>query len=108
MMSTPKYELIEHPEGSKDHWCIKIKDGEYNGVVYQYNTVKVEEEESGDGAVLSFQTALIEKPDDLTLTKDKDESIMGAILVDLVSENFEHARANNENGTPDTEKFNHG
>jgi len=108
VMETPKYKLIEHEDSSKDHWCIKIIDGEYNGVIYQYNTVKIDEEKDGDGAVLSFQTALIEKPEGINLTKEKDESIMGAILVDLVSEQFEHARANDENGTLNTEKFNHG
>jgi len=107
-MTAPKYELIDHKEASPDHWCIKIKDGEYNGVIYQYQTVKIDEEKDGDGAVLQFKTALVEKPDSVNLTKDKDQNIMGAILVDILNEQFETAKVTDENGTSNTEKFNHG
>jgi hypothetical protein len=107
-MSAPKFELIEHKDASPDHWCIKIKDGEYKGVIYQYQTVKIQEEKTEDGAVLQFKTAFIETPDSVNLTKEKDQSIMGAILVNILNEQFETVKDSDEDGTSNTQKFNHG
>jgi len=105
-MSAPKFELIEHKDASPEHWCIKIKDGEYKGVIYQYQTVKIEEEKNEDGAVLKFKTAFIETPNSVNLTKEKDQSIMGAILVNILNEQFETVKAADENGTSNTEESN--
>lgn len=107
-MSAPKFELIEHKDASPEHWCIKIKDGEYKGLIYQYQTVSITEEQDEDGAVLKFKTAVVSKPDDLNLTKEKDQSIMGAILVNILNEQFETVKAADENGTSNTEESNNG
>jgi len=103
-MSLPKaakFDLVEHAEGAEGHWCIKILDGDYAGLIYQYNTVNIEEEADEDGAVLHFSTTTIEKPDDLDLTPEQDKVILGDILVNIIAEQLEHM---SENGTPDTEQ----
>jgi len=98
----PKFELVESKNGfHDDHWCIKILDGEYAGLVYQYDTVKVEEEEDGDGAVLTFNTITVENPNNCDLTKEQDKNILGNILVSIIQEQLEQM---SENGTSDTEE----
>ena len=101
-MSLPKYELIEHPNGfHNDHWCIKIHDGEYEGLVYQYDKVKMEEDKDGDGAMITFNTITVENPNDVDLTEENEKSIMGVILTDIITQQM---KEHNENGTSDTEK----
>jgi len=98
----PKFELVENKNGfHDDHWCIKILDGDYAGLVYQYDTVKVEEDKDGDGAVLTFNTITVENPNNCDLTEENDKNILGNILVSIIQEQLEHM---SENGTPDTEE----
>lgn len=106
-MSLPKYELFDHPSGAhKNHWCVKIQNGVYKGLIYQYDTVNIEEDKDGDGAVLHFSTIVVEKPEKINLTKEKDQSIMGAILVDIISEQLDTMKDADENGTSDSKKSN--
>jgi hypothetical protein len=99
----PKFELVECKNGyHDDHWCIKILDGDYAGLVYQYDTVKINEEEDGDGAVLTFNTITVVNPNNCDLTEENDKGILGGILVNIIQEQLE-AQAN-ENGTSDTEE----
>jgi len=106
--AAPEFELIDHQDGDNDHWCIKIKDGEYKGLIYQYQTVSINEHDSGDGAVLSFKTAVVENPNNINLTKETDQSIMGAILVNILDEQPENVKGTDENGTSNTEESNNG
>ena len=99
----PKFELVECKNGyHDDHWCIKILDGEYEGLVYQYDTVKIEEDGDSDGAVLIFNTITIDNPNDANLTEEGERNILGNILVSIIQEQLEHMA--NENGTPNTEE----
>jgi hypothetical protein len=97
---TVKYSLVEHPNSfHNNHWAIKLEEGDYAGVAFQYDTVSFNEEE-GD-MVLSFNTITLENPDKLNLTTDQFESIIGDILVGIIEENLENAK--DEDGTGDTE-----
>jgi len=104
-MKLPKYDLVEHSSGAhKDHWCIKIQSGDYKGLIYQYDTVNIEEDKGGDGAVLHFSTIVVEKPEKLNLTKEKDQSILGEVLVNIISEQLDSVKDTDENGTPNSKK----
>jgi hypothetical protein len=100
----PKYEIVEHPNGfHEDHWCIQINDGEYEGLVYQYDRVKIGEQAAeGDEEVdLIFNTITVANPNNVDLTQENDKGILGAVLVDIIKDSLD--REKNENGTPDTE-----
>ena len=100
---TPKYEVVECNEGyHDDHWCIHIHDGDYAGLVYQYDTVKINESEQ-EGAVLSFNTITIKNPNNVDLTLENEKNILGDILVNIIQEQLETERVN-ENGTSDTKE----
>ena len=100
----PKFEVIEHPNGfHDDHWCIKILDGEYEGLVYQYDVVKIDEElEENGSANLTFNTITVDNPNNVDLTEENDKGILGGILVSIIQEQLENMA--NENGTSDTEE----
>lgn len=99
---TPNYSLIEHENTfHKDHWAIKIEDGDYAGVAYQYDTVSFNEEDSGD-VVLSFNTITLDNPKELDLTTQEFESTIGNILVEIIEEQLEQMQ-DGENGTGNTQ-----
>lgn len=94
-----KYQLIEHENSfHENHWAIRIEEGEYEGVSYQYDTVSINEEE-GD-VVLSFNTITLENPKELDLTNDEFENIIGDILTSVIEEQLENM--NGEDGTGGT------
>lgn len=101
-MSLPKFEVVEHPNGfHTDHWCIKILEGEYEGLVYQYDVVKISDEilESGE-AELKFNTITVDNPNNVDLTEENDKGILGGILVEIISEQLDNMKAQDENGAP--------
>jgi len=93
MSEAVAYELVEAKAGEsfhEDHWGIKIKEGDYEGVVYQYDTVKISEEQDEDGNVnLSFDTITVDNPNDLDLTDEAFVSTIGDILVKIIAEQIE-------------------
>jgi len=95
-----KYELIEHDNSyHNNHWAIRIQEGEYEGVAYQYDTVSINEEE-GD-VVLSFNTITLENPQEKDLKNDEFESIIGDILTTIIEDHLENL--DGEDGTGSTE-----
>jgi|TARA_Y100000034_G_scaffold135382_1_gene207098 hypothetical protein len=86
-----EYEYIEDAN-DKELECIKIIEGKYNGFVYQYGQVSINEEDDESQASLNFNYRIIEDVDD----SDADElqTILGDILVDIL-----------ENHVEETEKF---
>jgi hypothetical protein len=98
---TVKYDLIEHDNSfHENHWAIKIAEGDYEGVTYQYDTVSINEEE-GD-VVLSFNTITLDNPKELDLTNDEFENIIGDILTSVIEEQLEQLN-DGKDGTGDTE-----
>lgn len=88
-----QYEIIEHPKAlHEEHWCIKITEGEYEGVVYQYDTIdmKIEETEEGD-AVIKFEYLKVENPNDLDLDSNEFITIIGDILTEFLQRYLEEA-----------------
>jgi len=73
-----------------DHWSIRILEGEYTGVVYQYDTVSMETRENNDDDVyLTFNTITLENSDNLDLTSKTFEDTVGDILVSIIEEHLE-------------------
>jgi hypothetical protein len=85
-----KYELVENPEGfHTDHWCIEIKEGSLEGVVYQYDTVKFESDSpDADEVEIRFNTITVSNPNNIDLTTKESVGIMGDILVELIRDNL--------------------
>lgn len=80
----PKYELVAHDKGfHEDHWCVKMLDGELEGLAYQYDTVTFNEDEDGQG-VLDFNILAVENPSDYDLTAKPVTELLGNVLVDII------------------------
>lgn len=99
-MAVVKHSLITHENTfHQDHWAIRIDEGDYEGVTYQYDTVSFEENEDNGDVILSFNTITLENPKEADLTGKDFESIIGDILTRIIEEELENA---DENGTDDT------
>ena len=91
----PKYQLTETNNAfHKNHWCVQILDGDFQGVVYQYDTLKVDTEKDE----IRFNTITVENPDDLDLESAEFIDVMSEILDDILQEKYR------ENGNDDSPK----
>jgi len=81
-----EYEYIEDAN-DKELECIKILEGKYDGFVYQYGQVSINEEDDESQASLNFNYRIVEDVDD----SDADElqTILGDILVDILEKHVE-------------------
>ena len=94
------YTLVD-PKGKgfhKDHWAVQVLEGDLEGYIFQYDTVRIiPHEDPEEGAVLEFNTITLEEVEN-NLTDEDKKNILGDILVDILQEQIE-----NENGTPNPE-----
>jgi hypothetical protein len=98
---TVNYELVEAKSGyHEDHWAIKLLEGDYEGVTYQYDTVAFEEENGQ--TILKFNTITVENPNEKDLTSESFKDTIGDILVEIIEEQLREE--NNGNGKSDTEE----
>lgn len=98
-----KYQLIEHNNSfHNNHWAVKLEEGTYEGIIYQYDTVSFEGGENNEDVILSFNTITLENPSDLDLTTEEFKTIIGDILTEIIEEQLESVK-NGEDGTGDTE-----
>jgi len=76
-------------------WCIEVLDGPYHGLVFQYDTIKLvdengntpENEDVPEGDLfISFNTITIKNPNKIELKDDMSEEIFGEILNKLFKE----------------------
>lgn len=83
-----RFDLIE--VDGEECWCVKIKSGEYEGVVYKYNRVSVVTPDDGDGyATLKFNYEVLyhaELSEEKFTRKSGFENLLGDILYDLIEE----------------------
>lgn len=94
------YELVEHPDAYHDkHWAIKILEGDLEGVVFQYDTVKIREED-GQG-ILDFEVLNVEKGEMVDTDDQATSDILGGILVDIIEQQMREME--NGDGNTDTE-----
>lgn len=95
-----KYELVEHPDAYHDkHWAIKVLEGDLEGVVFQYDTVKFEEV-NGQG-ILNFDVLNVENGEKVDTGDQVTSDILGGILVDIIEQQMREM--DNGDGNTDTE-----
>ena len=88
-VTPPQYVYLEH--GDKEALCpIMITEGAFEGFVYQYGVVKVEEIGEDESAKLSFDYQLIEVPFDYEVGDEEEEkvqfeTVIGDILADIIA-----------------------
>ena len=100
------YVLREDPEDEKQ-WCIEVTVGKYMGLAFRYGNVRVGEEEDENGNLpFGFSYSIIHQPDETGIPMDdsNDEmvTLMGDILVDVMSEELER-REDESNRTDNPE-----
>ena len=84
----PKYTHIERPD-VKDFVCVRIDDGEFEGIVYHYENLQIGDVENEDGsALLNFNYHVVESflaeemmQDSL---KTRFQDTIAAILYDIL------------------------
>ena len=93
-----KHELLEH-DGSlyENHWAIKISEGEFEGVVFQYDTVSVDEMIEGEDVYLHFNTIELENPNNKDLTSDEFKDTVGDLLVSIIGEHLDKMDESGDN-----------
>ena len=81
----------------EDHTCIKLTEGQYEGIIYKYGKVgippKVKEDDEGR-LPLTFDYTVVKNPKDLDIL-DNQEFInyIGDILVELLDEQLKNGQA---------------
>lgn len=87
----PKFEVVQHENAfHEDLMCIKITEGEYEGVVFQYDNIRLEEDKD-DEASISFNFITIENENELDLTAKPFIDILGEIMNELLRSFVENA-----------------
>ena len=103
-----QYELVPDLDGTDESWCIRLKEGEFAGVIYRYGKVKmVANENESDGLSVSFVYDILTVPDVLREQEFEDEvkwdfeHHLGNILMDVVQtsiDNSEVSESTDEDG----------
>ena len=102
-----KYKLVDHPNGfHNEHWCVEIEEGQFTGVVYQYDTINFNEIDEGGDAVLKFNTITVSNPNEEDLTDEEFSGIIGDILVKIIAERMDESEEENAGNTSNTEELN--
>lgn len=100
-----KYQLIENKNAFYDnHWCIEIiEEGPYKGLIYQYDTVRLEETAEGDPQ-FHFSTVFVNNPNNALDTDPELINAFGEILVELIEEYLKEQ--DDKDRTADSEESN--
>lgn len=94
-----KYTILEQatPDSTAD---IMIAEGKFEGFVYNYGTIRVNEDEHGQG-VMSYEYELKSAPDGFVMQneeaeKKEFETLIGDILVDIIEQQMENELGNRD------------
>jgi hypothetical protein len=78
-----------------DFSCIKILDGQYEGIIYKYNHVKFSQTENADGELpLKFTYDIMANPNKEDVKSDDFRNYIGDILVECVEEQLKNGTFN--------------
>ena len=73
-----------------DFSCIKIMDGQYEGIIYKYNEVKFSSTENANGEIpLKFTYDIMANPNQEDIKSNDFRNYIGDILVECVQEQLE-------------------
>ncbi len=74
-----------------DFSCIKIMDGQYEGIIYKYNNVKFSQTENEEGQIpLKFTYDIMTNPNDEDVKSDDFRNYIGDILIECVEEQLQN------------------
>jgi hypothetical protein len=89
------YTFVENAT-EQDSWHVKIKEGDYAGIIYQYGRIQVKEDFDTESAKLQFQFNIKKIPDELGMESEdllEDETFMN-LLGDILTHIIEDAMDN--------------
>lgn len=85
-------EFVEKP--SSDFYSLRVKQGDYSGVIYTYGKVQLYEDEANCELKIKFTFKLEEVPDNLNEKKLKEstdfKNFMGDILSQILEEKIDN------------------
>lgn len=91
------YAFVENAH-HQDEWHVKIKEGDYTGVIYKYGRLNFSEENEDGSANLQFDYYIEKVPEELGMTKEdlgEDTTFLntlGDILVHIIEDAIEHEK----------------
>ena len=76
-----------------DFSCLKILDGQYEGIIYKYNEVKFSQTENENGEIpLKFTYDVMTNPNDEDVKSEDFRNFIGDILVECVDEQLQNGK----------------
>ena len=76
-----------------DFSCIKIMDGQYEGIIYKYNNVKLSQTENADGELpLKFTYDIMANPNNEDIKSTDFRNYIGDILVEVMEEQLKDGK----------------
>ena len=76
-----------------DFSCIKIMYGQFEGVIYKYNNVKLSQTENADGELpLKFTYDIMANPNDDDIKSIDFRNYIGDILVEVMEEQLKNGK----------------
>ena len=78
-----------------DFSCIKIMDGQFEGIIYKYNNVKLSQTENADGELpLKFTYDIMANPNNEDIKSTDFRNYIGDILVEVMEEQLKNGTFN--------------
>ena len=76
-----------------DFSCIKIMDGQFEGIIYKYNNVKLSQTENADGELpLKFTYDIMANPNKEDIKSTDFRNYIGDILVEVMEEQLKNGK----------------
>jgi hypothetical protein len=76
-----------------DFSCLKILDGQYEGIIYKYNEVKFSQTENANGEIpLKFTYDVMANPNEEDVKSEDFRNYIGDILVECVDEQLKNGK----------------
>ena len=76
-----------------DFSCIKIMDGQFEGITYKYNNVKLSQTENADGELpLKFTYDIMANPNKEDIKSTDFRNYIGDILVEVMEEQLKNGK----------------
>ena len=76
-----------------DFSCIKIMDGQYEGIIYKYNNVKLSQTENAEGELpLKFTYDIMANPNNEDIKSTDFRNYIGDILVEVMEEQLKNGK----------------
>ena len=103
MMNTPKENSPTDQTQNKryafaqrqgdDFSCIKIMDGQYEGIIYKYDNVKISQTENADGQLpLKFTYDIMTNPNKEDINSTEFRNYIGDILIEVMEEQLKNGK----------------